>query len=121
MRAFMNITRALADENRVRVLFALRDRELCACQIVEFLGLAGSTVSKHLSVLYQARLVEMRKEGRWVYYSLPVQGDSPGVRAALAWVFESAGDLPRITRDVQNLERILKLDPADLCRRQCRK
>ncbi len=61
MRGFMNITRALADESRIRVLFAVREGELCACQIVEFLALAGSTVSKHLSALYQAGLVTTRR------------------------------------------------------------
>ena len=68
MREFMNITKALADENRVRTLLALRKGELCVCQITELFGLAVSTVSKHLSILYQAGLVESRKDGRWIYY-----------------------------------------------------
>lgn len=121
MREFMNITRALADENRIRVLCALRGGELCACQIVEFLSLAGSTVSKHLSLLYQAGLVGMRKDGRWVYYSLPGTSAPPAVRSALKWVFQSAGDQSRITEDARNLKQILKLDPVDLCRRQCKR
>ena len=121
MREFMNITRALADESRIRVLFALRGGELCACQIVEFLALAGSTVSKHLSVLYQAGLVTTRKDGRWVYYSLPEGGAPPAVRSALKWVFQSAGGQPRIADDAHNLKRILRLDPVDLCRRQCKR
>lgn len=121
MREFMNITRALADESRIRVLFALREGELCACQIVEFLALAGSTVSKHLSVLHQAGLVSMRKDGRWVYYALPGTEAPPAVRSALKWVFGTAGDLPRIAEDVRGLKRILKLDPVELCRRQCKK
>ena len=117
----MNITKALADESRIRLLFALRGGELCACQLVEFLALAGSTVSKHLSLLYQAGLVQMRKDGRWVYYSLPGTSAPPAVRSALKWVFQSAGDQPRIVEDVQNLKKILKLDPVDLCRRQCKR
>jgi len=121
MREFMNITKALSDESRIRVLFALRDGELCACQIVEFLALAGSTISKHLSILYQAGLVTLRKEGRWVYYSLPDAGAPPTVRSALKWVFQSAGKQPRITEDAQTLKKILKLDPVELCRRQCKR
>lgn len=121
MREFMNITKALADESRIRLLFALREGELCACQLVEFLALAGSTVSKHLSLLYQSGLVGMRKEGRWVYYSLPGSDAPPAVQSALKWVFQSAGDQPRIREDARNLKRILKLDPVDLCRRQCKR
>ena len=58
MREFMNITGALADETRVRTLLALRKGELCVCQITELFGLAPSTVSKHLSLLFQAGLVD---------------------------------------------------------------
>ncbi|MBL9136013.1 MAG: winged helix-turn-helix transcriptional regulator [Verrucomicrobiales bacterium] len=121
MREFLNITKALADESRIRVLFALRGGELCACQIVEFLALAGSTVSKHLSLLYQAGLVTLRKEGRWIYYSLPGNQAPPAVRSALKWVFQSAGELPRIAEDAREMKRILKLDPVVLCRRQCKR
>lgn len=121
MREFMNVTKALSDESRIRLLFALRGGELCACQLVEFLDLAGSTVSKHLSILYQAGLVSMRKDGRWIYYSLPDSPTDPVIRGALKWVFEAAGPQPRIADDGRRLKRILRLDPADLCKRQGRK
>jgi DNA-binding transcriptional ArsR family regulator len=121
MREFMNITKALADESRIRLLFALRGGELCACQLVEFLALAGSTVSKHLSLLYQSGLVRMRKEGRWVYYSLPGAEAPSVVRSALKWVFQHAGDQARIREDAGTLKRILQLDPVELCRRQCKR
>ena len=68
MFSFMAITRALSDQNRVRTLMALRDLELCVCQIIELLELAPSTVSKHMSILANARLVEGRQDGRWRYY-----------------------------------------------------
>lgn len=63
LRDFMSVIKALADENRARILLALGGRELCVCQIVELLGLAPSTVSKHMSILKQARLVDGRKQG----------------------------------------------------------
>jgi len=51
MFEFMNITKALADENRVRILMALNGRdELCVCQLIDMLQLAPSTVSKHLFI-----------------------------------------------------------------------
>ena len=70
MRDLMAVLKALADENRVRALMALRPRELCVCQIIELLGLAPSTVSKHMAILKQARLVDSRKQGRWMFYRL---------------------------------------------------
>lgn len=115
----MNITKALADENRVRMLLALRKGELCVCQVIELFGLAPSTVSKHLSVLYQAGLAESRKEGRWIYFRLPDQKSPAGVKRALDWILRAAEGEPRILEDEEKLRRILKVDLAELCKRQC--
>lgn len=115
MRELMAVTKALADEQRVRMLLALRRQELCVCQIVELVGLATSTVSKHMSILKQARLVESRKEGRWMYYRLPCDDAPELVRQAMSWVFEHLGNDPCILRDEQKLEEICQVDPHTLC------
>ena len=121
MREFMNITKALADETRVRALLALRRGELCVCQITELFGLAASTVSKHLAILYQAGLVESRKEGRWIYYRLPDRAAPVAVREALHWIERSLADNPRVAEDGKRLKKILKMDPVELCKRQGQK
>jgi len=121
MREFMNITKALADENRIRALLALRKGELCVCQITELFGLAPSTISKHLSILFQAGLVESRKDGRWIYYKLPGNDAAVEVRGAIEWVQKSLEGNPRVAADRQTLKRVLKQDPAELCKRQCQK
>jgi DNA-binding transcriptional ArsR family regulator len=118
MREFLNITKALADENRLRTLLALQQGELCVCQITELSGLAPSTVSKHLSVLFQAGLVESRKDGRWIYYRLPGREAPVVVREAIDWVKQALKGDPRTAEDAQKLGRILKQNPAELCRRQ---
>src|SRR5512137_2354966 len=101
MRAFLNLTTALADESRLRVLLALRNGELCVCQVTELLGLATSTVSKHLSILYQAGLVQSRKEGRWIYYALADRDAAAPVREALAWVNKALAQEPRVIEDAR--------------------
>lgn len=121
MREFMNITKALADENRVRALLALRKGELCVCQITELCGLAPSTVSKHLSILSQAGLVESRKDGRWIYYKLPGKDAPVAVREAIDWVWKALHRDARVVEDNQALKRILEQDPAELCKKQCEK
>ena len=108
---FMNITRALSDENRVRVVAALRDRELCVCQLIDMLELSPSTVSKHLSVLRNARLLNGRKEGRWMHYSLADDRRRPMVSEAIDWVLRSVGKDPRIEADRRYLEGVSN-DPA---------
>ena len=117
----MNITKALADENRLRMLLALQQGELCVCQITELMGLAMSTVSKHLSILYQAGLVNARKEGRWMYYSLPGKGVPTAAREAVAWVRRSLAGKERIAEDAKRLNKVLAMDVTELCKRQCGK
>ncbi len=115
MRDFMAITKALADENRVRMLLALRRQELCVCQIVELMQLATSTVSKHMSILKAARLVESRKDGRWMYYRLIGKGAPAAIRKALEWTFENVAKEPQALHDQIRLNDILKIDVHALC------
>jgi len=114
----MNITKALGDENRVRILLVLRGGELCVCQITELFGLAPSTISKHLSILHRAHLVESRKEGRWIYYQLPRRSEVV-VQQTLDWMMQAVADHPQAIKDARQLVKILQQDPADLCARQC--
>jgi len=116
MFEFLNITKALAEENRVRILLALEGQELCVCQIIELLALAPSTVSKHMSVLRQARLVDCRKDGCWVYYCLAGDQASPDIKEALKWVCRSLANDPQVQNDARRLKEILKIDPKELCR-----
>jgi DNA-binding transcriptional ArsR family regulator len=109
MLQFMNITKALSDESRIRILLALHQQgEMCVCHLIDLLALAPSTVSKHLFLLRNARLVVSRKDGRWMHYRLNDGEDAPQtVVEALAWVAESITDDPVIEADRQRLEEIL--------------
>jgi len=115
MQHFLAITKALADENRVRILLALRSGELCVCQIVELVQLATSTVSRHMSVLKQARLVESRKDGRWMYYRLPEAGAPELVYRAIEWVSGMLAGDRSVGCDAKRLAEICSLDPHSLC------
>ena len=118
MFSFMTITRALSDQNRVRTLMALRDLELCVCQIIELLELAPSTVSKHMSILANARLVEGRQDGRWRYYRLAGDDAPDEAREAISWTFKTLSKTPQILKDAKRLKDILKIDPEVLCKAQ---
>lgn len=120
MREIINITKSLADEKRLRILMALRAGELCVCQIIELLGLAPSTVSKHMSILRQARLVEARKDGRWMYYRLADRKAGRPIREVLAWLQRNLGQATEIHRDEKTLQKILRINPEQLCKKQNR-
>jgi DNA-binding transcriptional ArsR family regulator len=108
MFEFMNITKALADENRVRILMALNGRgELCVCQLIDMLQLAPSTVSKHLFILRNARLILGRKEGRWMYYRLNTEYGPEAVKDALNWITRSVINEPIVCEDGKRLDAVL--------------
>lgn len=118
MRDFMAVVKALSDESRVRILMALGRRELCVCQVVELLGLAISTVSKHMSILRQARLVDSRKDGRWTFYRLADEDVPPTVADVTSLVLKLLCKDSQIRQDAGRLKQIVKIDPEQLCRRQ---
>jgi len=115
MEATLDVAKALADGNRMRVVAALLERdELCVCQIVEVLQLATATVSRHMRILQSARLVRNRKDGRWVYYRHSESFPAPLRR----WLVESLSNSPEIQADRALLDQILVREPEELCRRQ---
>ena len=112
--SFIAITKALSDSHRVRALAALRNGELCVCQIIELLALAPSTVSKHMSILKQACLVESRKEGRWIYYRLPARDDLK----TMQWIIRAIANTPEILDDDNRLKKITCADLEIMCKKQ---
>ncbi len=112
--------KALGDENRLRALLACGEQELCVCQITELLQLAPSTVSKHMSILRQADLVDFRKEGRWIYYRLSTEFAAAPVRAIVDALRVQLTEDPKWKRDRAALAEILATDPEELCRRQAK-
>jgi DNA-binding transcriptional ArsR family regulator len=115
LRQVLEIQKALSDANRVRTLMALNGKELCVCQITELLKLAPSTVSKHLSILKQAGLVEARKNGRWIYYRLPKTNGDDIVSESIRLLEKSLENDQQIRADCKLLKKILSIDPEVLC------
>jgi len=72
----MNITivdflKQLSDQTRLRSLLLLhKEGELCVCELTHALGLSQPKISRHLAHLRDSGIVESRREGLWVYYSL---------------------------------------------------
>ena len=118
---FMAVSKALADDKRVRIVALLRHRCLCVCQITAVLNLAPSTISKHLSILRQARLIEMEKEGHWIHCRLTKVASSHPAAGALRWVASAIAGSVRVNEDQKSLRAILKVEPEEICRRQLRR
>ena len=64
------IYKALSDENRLRIISVLMQRELCVCEIEAVLNMSQSNVSRHLNKLKAAQIVTSKKESQWAFYKL---------------------------------------------------
>ena len=62
--------KVFADSTRMKVLYALMEKELCVCDIASIVQTTQSAISHQLRILKQSKLVKFRKDGKVVYYSL---------------------------------------------------
>ena len=115
LRDYEMVLKAAADPNRARILKMLEGGEMCVCQIVAALGLSQSTISKHLSLLHAAGLVEERKEGRWVHFRLGDAAINEYAQPLLAliggWLHKDA----TVKADAERVNRIRKTPVEELC------
>lgn len=70
MTNLCRVFRAIADKTRQEILALLEDRERCVSDIVDHVKISQSAVSKHLTVLKNAGLVDDRRDGQQVIYSI---------------------------------------------------
>ena len=71
--ALATLFRVLGDASRLKILNLMSqqpNQEVCACQLTEPLGLSQPTISHHLKVMYQARLLTKERRGTWIYYQI---------------------------------------------------
>lgn len=62
--------KAISDPTRIRIVWALFQREMCVCDLANLLSMTKSAISHQLGVLRINYIVKSRREGKTVYYSL---------------------------------------------------
>ena len=117
MDEFLLILKALSDKNRLRIFYALLSyQELCACQITEFLNVAGATASRHLSLMVTAGILKNRKQGRWVYFRL--NDEDTSLKPIVHWVKQKIDHSNQTNKDLKALNQIAEISCEDLSRKQ---
>ena len=116
MRDYLLVTKAISDESRVRILKLLENGELCVCQIMTVIGLGQSTISKHLSILKTAGLVDDRKDGLWVYYHLCGDKINEYNQVFIKHIGEWLRDDKKIASDRKKWEEVKQIDIKVLCK-----
>lgn len=66
--------KALGDENRIQILRLLSSGERCACKLLEEMNITQPTLSHHMKILCDSGIVNGRKEGKWMHYSISKEG-----------------------------------------------
>lgn len=113
LKETLNTLKILAEESRLRIFMTLNDHELCVCQIVVLLGLAASTTSKHLALMYQAGVIDQRKVGRWAYYRVNKAWKQQ--HRLSEWLVDELADSEKIAADRARLEKILAMPLDEVC------
>lgn len=114
MKDKIKLFKALSDPNRLRVLKMLQAKPLCVCEITHVLGLATSTVSKHLRILRDAGFIIERKDGRWINFLINPRPDDHRISSFLSMLDFWIDDEAAIAKDKMNM-RTANRDK--LCRR----
>ncbi len=113
----LSIIKAISDKNRLRILSALLFHdELCACQITEFLKVAGATASRHLSQMVSAGVLKNRKQGRWIYFR--VNKENILIEPLFVWVEHHLEGSTRVEKDLKSLKKILLIPCEELSQKQ---
>ena len=113
MLELVAIARALADPTRVRIVAALRNGELCVCELVDALGISQSSLSSHLQICRQAGVVTTRKESRWIYYSLSTRYGS--LIEAIFSELQTVGRDEQVCSDAMRLKKRLRMRQGGRC------
>jgi ArsR family transcriptional regulator len=92
-----NLLSALGNEFRIRLLYAVGDGEVCVCHLEEILQKRQPYISQHLSVLRDEKVLNTRREGRYIFYRVadPAVFDLLETAAALQGIPEE--EFPEIT------------------------
>ncbi len=100
----VTLFQALADRTRLRLLNLMAEGELCVCYFVEILGESQPKISRHLAYLRRAGLVNARREGKWMHYTLARPTDRESATILEATLRAMAEDR-QMQRDRAALER----------------
>jgi len=103
MKEIIKAFKALSEPTRLRIFLLLMDRDLCVCELTFVLNMSQSRISHQLRLLRDANLVEDRRDGRWIIYTIPC-----GVKENLApFVRRYAGpDLAASESVIRDIERL---------------
>lgn len=108
MEKYVDLYKALSDKMRLRIMRVLcqANQELCVCEIMDSLNESQYNVSRHLKILKNSGLIQERKQGRWVFYSLSKPANQVQER-----LLDTIQAIPKqvLLKDIKRLKKRLSL------------
>ncbi len=114
----VKVFKALSDETRIRILRILLKRECCVCEVMQALDISESRASRNLKILYEAGLLNLKKDGLWTLYSLDQKKMEPYLGEIVRMVEKALRNNETALRDRQRLEGAGRVGPACVQRRR---
>jgi ArsR family transcriptional regulator len=108
MRELVKVLKAVADKNRLRIFKMLQHKKMCVCELAAALGISMPSVSRHLSLMKDAGLIEDERDGMWTNYMLSgekVNKYAPVIQARLKeWINDDEG-IKMMLKKAETLKR----------------
>jgi len=118
MASMVKCLRALGDENRLRILMLLRERDLCVLEVVGALGISQPLASSHLAVLREAGLATAHREGRRIRYSISDEAKRGGKHQLLDQIAQEIAAEPLIVADRDRIAACVAFRGNAACNKQ---
>lgn len=113
LNLMVDIFKALAEESRLRILALLMQNEMCVCEIEECLKMTQSNVSRHLTALRNAGILDSYKKAQWTCYRVSNKFKKEN---KYLWLYLSqmVKDMPSFQRDLKEYKRCKEKDPCKM-------
>lgn len=90
MQHLVDIFKALGEDTRLKIVSMLFHNEMCVDDLIKSLELSQSAVSHHVKVLRQAGLLNIRRKGKWTFYSINKSGLDNLEESLQQWLMDMA-------------------------------
>jgi len=108
MRELVKVLKAVADKNRLRIFKMLQHKKMCVCELSAALGISMPSVSRHLSMMKDAGLIEDERDGMWTNYMLcreTINKYAPVLKAQLQEWINDDEDIKKMLKKTETLKR----------------
>jgi len=108
MRSFNKIAKALSDENRLKMLKLLTEKDICVCEMNELFPVSHSQVSRSLNILFDAGLLRRWHEGKCVVYMADRVNSNKYCQNMLSLIADSFNEDESIQKLREKLQQVIE-------------